>query len=92
MRSRQRSIFCARKCGRKVERAQTLCNQCADLVRDREAEAREAEKSAAQKEADKKSPLLEPSELAALPALETGKDAKDPALPFPVRVWRQQRH
>ncbi len=53
----------------------SICNKCADRVRAAEAEAYAAEKSAEQKEAEKNSPLLEPSELQALPQLATGKDA-----------------
>ncbi len=64
-----------RNCGSALGRAVTICNTCADKARVAEAARREADKAAAQKEADKNSPLLAPSELQALPQLATGKEA-----------------
>jgi hypothetical protein len=64
-----------RECGNALGRAKTICNTCADKARVAEAARREADKAAAQKEAEKNSPLLAPSELQALPQLATGKEA-----------------
>ncbi len=56
-----------RECGSALGRAVTVCDTCANRARLAEAARREADKAAAQKEADKNSPLLAPSELQAPP-------------------------
>jgi hypothetical protein len=62
-----------RDCGSSLGRAVTVCDTCANKAAAAEAARREADKAAEQKEAEKNSPLLSPSELQALPQLATAK-------------------